>query len=131
MNTGVASGRKAGRSNKGRVHSTLACASGFLDVPVEVLVPAEAIEKAKHPTLSGQARELVGAVPQVGLEPTTDGLLICCWIIAFVRVAVRLSSIGVLSTVDVPIHGDDRHDESHEYESPFSTQSSTPLAICS
>ena len=100
-------------------------------------VPAEAIEKAKRPPLSGQAREFVGAVPlirgvpQVGLEPTTDGLLICCWIIAFVRVAIHLSSIEVLSTVDVPIHGDDRHDESHEYESPFSTQSSTPLAICS
>ena len=61
----------------------------------------------------------------------TDGLLIGCWVIAFVRVAIHLSSIGVLSTVDVPIHGDDRHDESHEYESPFSTQSSTPLAICS
>ncbi|MDK7338702.1 hypothetical protein [Pauljensenia sp. UMB0895] len=102
-----------------------------MDVPVEVLVPAEAIEKAKHPTLSDQAPEFIEAVPQVGLEPTTDGLLICCWIIAFVRVAIHLSSIGVLSTVDVPIHGDDRHDESHEYESPFSTQSSTPLAICS
>ncbi len=52
----------------------LARAAGFLDVSVEALIPVEAIEKAKRPTLSGQARELVGAVPQVGLEPTTDGL---------------------------------------------------------
>ena len=52
----------------------LACASGFLGVPVEVLVPAEAIEKAKRPTLSGQAPEFIEPVPQVGLEPTTDGL---------------------------------------------------------
>ena len=37
--------------------------------------PAEVVlYKKKRPTLSGQARELVGAVPQVGLEPTTDGL---------------------------------------------------------
>ena len=52
----------------------MACVAGFLDVPVEVLVPAEAIEKAKHPTLSDQAPEFIEAVPQVGLEPTTDGL---------------------------------------------------------
>ena len=84
--------------------------------------------KAKRPILSDQALNVVAGT---GFEPATSGLLICCWIIAFVRVAIHLSSIGVLSTVDVPIHGDDRHDESHEYESPFSTQSSTPLAICS
>lgn len=30
----------------------------------------------KRPPLSGQARELMGAVPQVGLEPTTKRLLI-------------------------------------------------------
>lgn len=59
VNTGVASGHKAGRSDKGRVHSTLDIpptgyspplwrTAGFLDVPVEVLVPAEAIGVTGH-----------------------------------------------------------------------------------
>lgn len=54
----------------------LARTAAFLDVPLGDLLPSIIVEqeREKRPTLSGQARELVGAVPQVGLEPTTDGL---------------------------------------------------------
>ena len=49
----------------------LARAAGFLDVSVEALIPVEAIEIAKRPTLSGQALDVVAGAR---FELTTSGL---------------------------------------------------------